>query len=107
MRNPDDDDFRWFEGTALDDGHDLRTPDQGDGLWLTYRNVETLPGQLYQLEYLSPWKFVSIEPEKTGYAKFSLLPQQFAAGKVELQAHLILDRKEVARSSPVLVPVEE
>ena len=86
---------------------DPRIPDLGDGLWLTYRTVERLPTKACQLEYISPYKFVSIEPGQTGYAKFGLVTPTLDAGKVELQAHLILDKKVVAESAGIVVPVDD
>ena len=50
---------------------------------------------------------MSIEPNRTDYAKFGLMLAKLSPGKIELQAHLILDKKVIAESSPIEVPVDE
>jgi hypothetical protein len=97
---------RWVEGLGKPPA-DPQLPDEGDGLWLTYRSIEKVPGHGYLLEYVRAWEFVSIEPGKTGYAKFGLVTRQIPPGKIELQAHLIVNRKVIATSPPVEVPLDD
>jgi hypothetical protein len=98
---------RFVDGLTKPPVGDQRIPDRGDGLWLTYRTVEKLPTRPYTLEYTSPFEFVTIEPGKTGFAKIGVVSPELNAGKVEFQAHLILDKKVVAESPPVIVPVDD
>lgn len=86
---------------------DPREPQNGDSLILTYESVRALPGSLYGLQYTKPRIFADIQPGKIGYAKAYLILQELPPGSIKLEAHLILDRKEVASSPPVTVPVDE